>query len=215
MSFSTLFFDLDSTLYPSTNGLWDQIRNRIFQFMGEVVGIPEEEISDTRDRYWKTYGTTLEGLRIHHQVDPEKYLAYVHDIPLDEYLQEDRELKGILESLPQELWVFTNSDRSHAQAVLDVMGIGDQFSGIIDLLAMSYAVKPQPRAFQIALRTARVDNPARSILFDDLMSNLQGAKSQGMKTALVNLNGQEKGADYYLDQVHDIKDVMPQLWAGA
>ncbi len=215
MLFSTLFFDLDATLYSANNGLWDQIRNRIFQFMGQVVGIPEEEIPATRDRYWKTYGTTLEGLRIHHQVDPEQYLAYVHAIPLEDYLKPDPELKRILESLPQELWVFTNSDRPHAQAVLDILGIREQFNGIIDLLAMDFAIKPQPEAYQIALRTAGVDHPARSILFDDLMANLQGAKSQGMKTALVNPNGQDEGVDFLLTRVHDIKDGIPQLWSDS
>ncbi|MFN2113287.1 MAG: pyrimidine 5'-nucleotidase [Anaerolineales bacterium] len=215
MSFSTLFFDLDATLYSANNGLWDQIRNRIFQFMREVVGIPEQEVIPTRDHYWKTYGTTLEGLRIHHQVDPERYLAYVHEIPLEDYLQQDPELKEILASLPQELWVFTNSDRPHAQAVLDALGIREQFSGIIDLLAMGFAIKPQPEAYQIALKTAGVKDPTRSILFDDLWANLLGARSQGMKTALVNLDGQENGADYHLARVHDIKEIIPQLWSGS
>ena len=213
MSFSTLFFDLDATLYNPSNGLWDQIRERIFQFMGKVVKIPEEEIPATRDRYWKTYGTTLEGLRIHHQVDPEEYLAYVHNIPLDDYLQVDLELKEILASLPQNLWIFTNSDRPHAQAVLKALGIQDQFSGIIDLLAMDFAVKPQPKAYQIALRIAGVDDPARSILFDDLQANILGAKSQGIKTALVGHTQQKDGADFYLTRVHDIKEVLPQLWS--
>ncbi len=213
MQFSTLFFDLDATLYNPSNGLWDQIRERIFQFMGEVVKIPEGDIPSTRDRYWKTYGTTLEGLRIHHQVDPEEYLAYVHNIPLDDYLQEDLELKEILASLPQKLWIFTNSDRPHAQAVLEALGIQEEFSGIIDLLAMDFAVKPQPQAYQIALRTAGVDNPARSILFDDLQANLRGAKSQGMKTALVGHTHQKDEEDFYLTRVHDIKEVLPQLWS--
>lgn len=215
MPFSTLFFDLDATLYSANNGLWDQIRNRIFQFMREVVGIPEQEITTTRDRYWKTYGTTLEGLRIHHQVDPERYLAYVHEIPLGDYLEQDPELDEILASLPQELWVFTNSDRPHAEAVLDALGIRDRFSGIIDLLAMGYAIKPQPQAYQFALKIAGVSDPARSILFDDLWANLLGARSQGMKTALVSLNGRENGADFHLDRVHDIKVVIPQLWSTS
>jgi putative hydrolase of the HAD superfamily len=215
MLFSTLFFDLDATLYPASNGLWDRIRDRIFQFMREQVGIPETEVPATRDRYWKTYGTTLEGLRIHHQVDPQVYLAYVHDIPLAEYLQKDLELKMILESLPQDLWVFTNSDRPHAQAVLECLGIQDQFSGIVDLLAMDFAVKPQPDAFQIALRMAGVDDPSLSILFDDLMPNLLAARSQGMKTALVSGNGRPEGVDFYLNQVHDIKDIIPQLWTAS
>ncbi len=215
MQFSTLFFDLDATLYPASNGLWDEIRERIYQFMREEIGIPEAEITETRDRYWTTYGTTLEGLRVHHQVNPADYLAYVHDIPLGDYLQEDRDLREILASLPQNLWVFTNADRDHAGAVLDTLGIRDLFAGIIDLLAMDFAIKPQPQAYQIALRIAGVEKPERSILFDDLPPNLLGASSQGLGTALVGKDGQGEQADFYLPTIHELRDKIPQLWSDS
>ena len=105
MQISTLFFDLDATLYPASNGLWEQIRLRIFQYMEEVVGIPKDKIPETRDRYWKTYGTTLEGLRIHHQVEVDNYLSYVHDLPLENYLDDDPRLQEQLSSLPQDTLV--------------------------------------------------------------------------------------------------------------
>lgn len=215
MPLTTLFFDLDATLYSSSNGLWDEIRQRIYQYMREEVGIKEEDIPATRDHYWSTYGTTLEGLRIHHQVDPAHYLAYVHAIPLENYLLEDQELRQILASLPQKLWVFTNADRAHASAVLKALGIQDLFSGIVDLLAMEYAVKPQPQAFQIALRLAGENDPGHCLLFDDLPHNLLAARSLGFATALVGNASQADGADYCLPTIHDIKDVIPELWNGS
>ena len=142
MPFSTLFFDLDATLYSPSNGLWDEIRNRIFQYMREEIGLSQEEIPAIRDRYWRTYGTTLEGLRIHHGIDPDDYLSYVHRIPLDEYLSKDPELDSLLRELPQKLWIFTNADRRHAEAVLDALEIRENFDGIVDLLAMDFAIKP-------------------------------------------------------------------------
>lgn len=33
MQFDTIFFDLDSTLYPESNGLWQVIRERIDLYM--------------------------------------------------------------------------------------------------------------------------------------------------------------------------------------
>jgi putative hydrolase of the HAD superfamily len=215
MSFSTLFFDLDATLYPPSNGLWDEIRNRIFQYMSDEIGLREEEIPSTRDRYWKTYGTTLEGLRIHHGVDPDDYLSYVHNIPLDRYLSLDPELHALLSELPQDLWVFTNADQRHAQAVLAVLGIEDLFTGIIDLLAMDFIIKPRPEAYQIAQEMAGVEDPSCCVLFDDLVPNLLGAKKQGFTTVLVGENGQTDSADFQLPTIHKIKEVLPQLWVNS
>jgi putative hydrolase of the HAD superfamily len=212
MAFSTLFFDLDATLYPASNGLWDEIRNRIYQYMHEKVGLREAEIPATRDRYWKTYGTTLEGLRIHHGVDPDEYLNYVHNIPLESYLTQDSELKSLLSDLPQDLWVFTNADRRHAEAVLAVLGIEDHFTGIVDLLAMNFLIKPKPEAYQIAQEMAGENNPSRCILFDDLTANLQGAKKQGFSTVLVGENGKGDWIDFQLATIHQIKEVLPHLW---
>lgn len=212
MSFSTLFFDLDATLYPPSNGLWDEIRNQIFRYMREEIGLPEEEIPSIRDRYWKTYGTTLEGLRIHHNVDPDDYLRYVHDIPLENFLSQDPELNTLLSELPQDLWVFTNADRRHAEAVLDVLDIRERFTGIIDLLAMDFIIKPKPEAYQIAQEMAGEKDPSRCILFDDLVPNLLGAKKQGFTTVHVSENGGADSADYQLPTIHMIREVLPHLW---
>jgi putative hydrolase of the HAD superfamily len=212
MVFTTLFFDLDATLYPAANGLWDQMRLRIYRYLGEKVGIPEQEIPQTRDFYWTTYGTTLEGLRIHHQVDPQEYLDFVHDLPLEVYLQPDPQLRKILMGLPQKLWVFTNSDRRHAGRVLDRIGIADLFSGIIDLFALDFAVKPNLDAFQAALRLSGRPEVSGCVLFDDLTQNLLAAKRLGFTTALVGSNGQADGIDYQLETLHDMEKVMPALW---
>jgi len=216
MRFSTLFFDLDATLYPASNGLWDQIRLRIFQFMEEEVGIPKVDIPETRDHYWKTYGTTLEGLRIHHQVDPDNYLEYVHNLPLEDYLKDDPQLRELLSSLPQELWIFTNADHRHAERVLKGLGIFDLFTGIVDLIRLDFLVKPDPDAYKKALQMAGVTDPSECIMFDDLLPNLVAAKDIGFTTVLVGKNGQlVTSVDHYLETIHDIKKIMPELWAGS
>ncbi|TFG47600.1 MAG: pyrimidine 5'-nucleotidase [Anaerolineales bacterium] len=215
MSFSTLFFDLDATLYSSTNGLWDAIRSRIYKFMEEKIGIPKEEIPETRDRYWTTYGTTLEGLRIHHQVNPDDYLSFVHDLPLAQFLDKDPTLRRQLSSLPQDLWVFTNSDHNHAERVLEALGIEDLFSGIVDLLAMDFNIKPNPKAYQIALTMAGETDSAKCVLFDDLLQNLLGAKDIGFTTALVGKNGVPDQVDFHLPTIYDMQKIMPHLWQDA
>jgi len=82
MRFSHIFFDLDDTLYPSTNGLWNSIRQRMNEYMLERLNIPPEQVAIIRRRYFETYGTTLRGLQLHYQVDADEFLAYVHDLPI-------------------------------------------------------------------------------------------------------------------------------------
>ena len=69
MRYSTIFFDLDDTLYDSRSGLWDAIRHRMSEYMQERLGMPWAEIDELRKKYYQTYGTTLRGLQRHHQVD--------------------------------------------------------------------------------------------------------------------------------------------------
>jgi putative hydrolase of the HAD superfamily len=213
MHFSTLFFDLDATLYPASNGLWEQIRLRIYKFMLEEIGIPEAEIPATRDKYWTTYGTTLEGLRIHHQVEPDDYLKFVHDLPLKDFLEPDPILRDLLKTLPQDLWVFTNADRRHADRVLNELGISDLFSGIVDLLALDFIVKPNRKAYQTALKLAGVTDPERCVMFDDLVQNLIPAKELGFFTSLVGENDSTNQVDIQLQSIHEMKEKMPQLWS--
>src|SRR5512139_439566 len=89
MGFKSLYFDLDDTLYPPGSGLWDAIRDRMNIYMQKYLDLPLAEIATIRQGYLETYGTTLRGLQAHYDVDAEDYLAYVHDLPLEEYIQPD------------------------------------------------------------------------------------------------------------------------------
>ncbi len=71
---------------------------------------PRREIPAIRRHYFETYGTTLRGLQKHHQVDTDDYLAYVHDLPLEQYIQPNPALHDLLVSLPQRRFIFTNAD---------------------------------------------------------------------------------------------------------
>lgn len=212
MNFTTIFFDLDATLYSASSGLWTIIRDRIFKFMIDQLQIPESEVPELRDHYWKTYGTTLEGLRRHHRVRPEDYLDFVHNISLENYIEPDYDLKKKLASLPQDLWVFTNSDFRHANRVLDRLGIQDCFQGVIDLYALDFIVKPNPDAYYKAFEIAGVSNPSDCLMFDDLIPNLSTAKKLGLTTVLVGENGQNQDIDYYLVTIQELQKTLPELW---
>lgn len=213
MRYTTLFFDLDDTLYASDNGLWEAIRVRMGDFMAERLGLPPGEIPALRRKYYETYGTTLRGLQRHHQVDAEEYLAYVHDLPLETFLKPAPELRALLLSLPQRKWIFTNADADHAHRVLAVMGLQDCFDGIIDVRAVRFCCKPEAEAFRQALNLAGESDPRRCVLIDDSPRNLAGAQELGFTTVLVGPNGMPgPAASLTLPDLLALPQVMPELW---
>ncbi len=176
--------DLDNTLYPAGSGLFELVNERISRYMAERLEIAEEAIPALRDRYWKTYGLTMGGLVAHHGVDPEEYLAYVHDVPLDRFLRPDPELARALDGLPGEKVIFTNGSAGHARAVLEHLGIREVFAGICDIAYMDYVPKPRPHGYRKVLLERGAD-PANSWMVDDSAENLETARVLGLTTVLV------------------------------
>lgn len=222
MRFNTLFFDLDDTLYPSSTGLWNAIRDRMEQYMHERLNIPWEEIPRIRAHYFETYGTTLRGLQRYHNVDAEEYLSYVHDLPLEEYLYPEPSVRSLLLSLPQRKWIFTNADTSHAQRVLTVLNLSDCFQGIIDLRALKFHCKPEPDAYLLALQIADQKHPSGCVILDDSVRNLAPAHRLGFTTVLIYNSAfrhansgsapQDPAVDYAISHLCELRQTLPALW---
>jgi putative hydrolase of the HAD superfamily len=213
-SLATLFFDLDDTLYAPQNGLWLAIRDRMRCYLIERMGFSPEEVETLRHEYFVTYGTTLRGLIINHpeRINVDEYLAFVHDIPLQEYIQPDPALQALLLSLPQHRWIFTNSDDRHAQRVLNVLGVSNCFDGIIDIRALGFACKPVDEAYHRALAIAGETDPGRCIMFDDSPRNLAPARALGFCTVLVGAHESDPSACHTLTNLKELPDSMPELW---
>lgn len=212
MEFEVAFFDLDDTLYDEQSGLWEAIRQRMSLYMHERLGMSWDIIPTLRRHYFETYGTTLRGLQLHHQVDADDYLAYVHDLPLHEFIQPDPELRQMLTTLPLRRFIFTNADRDHAKRVLKILGIADCFEGIIDVRAIHFYCKPEPQAYQIALEIAQVQDPQKCVYLDDSLVNLVAARALGFYTVLVGQDGHEAQVDLSLRHVKELRVKLPSLW---
>ncbi len=213
MNFTTLFFDLDDTVYPASTGLWQAIRQRITDFMRERMDLSPGEVSYYQKKYLETYGTTLRGLQIHHQVDTDDFLNYVHDLPLDEYLFPAPQLGKMLASLPQRRWIFTNADRAHARRVLSALEIEPAFDGIIDIRAVDFVSKPNDESFQKAMAIAGETVPARCAFFDDSPRNTSAAGRLGLFTVLIGKNGGSQAADVSIPELKDLREHLPRLWS--
>jgi putative hydrolase of the HAD superfamily len=213
MRYSTLFFDLDGTVYDSRSGLWEVIGERMGLYMLERLQLSEDKVHTLRKRYFEAYGTTLRGLQIHHAVDADDYLAFVHDLPLRDYLQPAPELRSILLSLQHPRWIFTNADADHARRVLSVLELEGCFEGIIDIRATQFICKPEIGAYQRALSLAGEPDARQCVLIDDSPVNLLGAHQLGIHTVLVGSNGQPDPAiDVTLSSLLSLPQAMPELW---
>jgi len=211
MRFSTLFFDLDETLYPASSGLWAAIRERINAYMRERMGFSPEEIDARREKYFREYGTTLRGLQANYQVDMEDYLAFVHAVPLDRYLQPDPALRAMLSGLPGHKFILTNADRAHAERVLNVLGLQGLFDAVLDVHVLAPYCKPMPESFQLALKAAGSPQPRDCVLIDDQARITHAAHDLGFYTVLVGKDGPQPDADASLSRLIDLPAVLNTL----
>ena len=214
MRFKSLYFDLDDTLYPASSGLWNAIRDRMNIYMQRMIDLPLAEIITLRQSYLEKYGTTLRGLQAHFDVDQDEYLSFVHDLPLEKFIQPNPNLRTLILSLPQRRWIFTNADGNHARRVITILGLEDCFDGIIDIRAIDFACKPDEIAYERAL-TITGDNPVECIIFDDALRNLAPAREMGFYTILVGKNGSTTMVDKAIPSLNELKQCMPELWDGV
>ena len=205
-----LIFDLDNTLYPADKKLFSLIDVRINRYMTEVVGIPACEVDSLRREYWRLYGVTLQGLIRHHQVDPEEYLHYVHNVDVNSTLSPDPLLRNVLSDLPQRKAVFTNGSSCHAERVLSALGIEDVFEEIYDIRVAAYLPKPWTEPYLAVLD--KLGTSAKDcIMIEDSRDNLETAKNLGMGTILVGRGLTPKFVDVHLESAQHISQGL-RFW---
>lgn len=208
MKYTTIFFDLDDTLYPASTGLWQAIKERMNIYMGDRMGFDPAEISSLREKYFLQYGTTLRGLQANHDIDVQDYLAFVHDLPLSDYIQPNPELCEIIASLGTHNLIFTNADAAHAQRVLKALSLDDCFENIVDVNAVAPYCKPMPESFQIAMRMAGENDPGRCVMIDDLPRTTQAARQAGWYSILFGQEKPHPDADAILSDWHHLAAIL-------
>ena len=206
-----VLFDLDETLYPRSAGLMQAIGERIRLYMEQEMGMPPDVVARLRPEYVAKYGTSLRGLQIHHEVDPEDYLAFVHDIELSDYLGPDQALQAMLRDLKLRKAIFTNATEEHARAVLRVLDVEQCFERIIDVRACGYRSKPHVEAYWKAAELLGV-SPERCLMVEDNVRNLRPAKQVGMVTLLVGECEPEEGiVDYHVPDIWQVGEVVRRI----
>jgi len=221
-----IFFDCDDCLYRNNWATALKLNAKFAAYCNTHLGIPESKMMEL----YKIHGTTLCGLIREGHIEEAQvsdFLNEVHDVPLDDDIQPDAELRAMLLNIPLKRWCFTAATREHAVRCLRRLGIEDCFLGIIACSSTEvfqkagYVSKHDPRCFEVAMEVAGVprDEAAKCMLLDDSPSNLRTAKAMGWSTVLVGLHARtgsevdRQNADFTVNSINQIRSAVPHLFA--
>ena len=179
-------FDLDNTLHDADPHIFPHINRAMTAYVAQHAGLDEAAASALRQNYWRRYGATLLGLMRHHGTDPHHFLYHTHcfdDLP--GMVVYDRALRQVLRQLTGAKIVFSNAPRHYAEAVLDIMGVRQDFDAVCTIETLRFRPKPEIHGFRRLIREHRLD-PKRCILVEDSAENLKTAKRLGMRTVWIS-----------------------------
>jgi putative hydrolase of the HAD superfamily len=202
---NTWVFDLDNTLYPASCRLFDQMHVRMSDFIIQEFGVNEIEAKRRRSEYYIKYGTTLRGLMVEHDMQPDAFLDYVHQIDYSA-VAHSVELKNALANLPGRKLIFTNGTTGHAKRVLKRLGIEDSFDGIFDIVDSDYIPKPDRKPYDKFAALYNIDT-SLAAMFEDIDLNLEAPHDMGMTTVLITEN-QRHDAPYVHHTTNNIAEFL-------
>lgn len=202
MPFDLAVIDLDNTLYEADSGVFARMDKRMTAFVRKELGVDEAEADRLRLKYWKDYGTTLRGLMLHHDMQPEAFLHDVHDVGAHELLKPDADLDAALARLPCRKVIHTNGIREHADRILAALGIAHHFERIYDIRFDNYLPKPNSEVLQ-KLLDAEGAEASRALVVDDMVDNLKAARELGCKTIWITRDPDGRW-DFHLPSVHHL-----------
>ena len=179
-------FDLDNTLHDATARIFPAMHDQINAYLRRHFNVDEAGANAMRERFWRTYGTTLDGLMRHHGVHPRHFLAETHVFPeLADLVVHENALKHALERLGGTRIIFSNAPRHYVSQVLKAIGLERYFDTVYAIEDARYRGKPALHGFHFLLRKHNLD-PHRCAFVDDMLENLRTAHRLGMSTVWVS-----------------------------
>lgn len=179
----TWVFDLDNTLYPADAQIMTQVDRRMTEFVMQLLDLEFDDARAVQKKYWRGYGTTLNGLMANHTVDMAHFLDFVHDVD-HSVITPDPVLAERVRGLDGKRLVFTNGSVKHAEKVIDRLGLNGVFDDLYDIEAGGYMPKPHRESFD-RFTTKHAIDPKGALMFEDSARNLETAAGLGFTTVLI------------------------------
>ena len=185
-----ILFDCDGVLYQDLEAVFGQVSRKMTEYISNKLNVDLKKAKELQTNYFHKYNTSLNGLMIHHEIDPKEFLDFVHDIDLS-FLEKDTALRHELENINLRKFVFTNGSHDHVKHITTTLGINDQFEGIFDIVDAEYHPKPEAKAFDLMIEKFKID-PKETLYIEDIAKNLSIGKERGTITAWL-INNEEWG----------------------
>ena len=180
-----ILFDCDGVLYQDLEAVFGQVSKKMTEYISKKLNIDLIKAKELQTNYFHKYNTSLNGLMIHHDILPEEFLKYVHDIDLS-FMKKDLALREELEKLNVKKFVFTNGSREHVKNITTHLGIDELFDDIFDIVDAEFHPKPEAKAFDLMVEKFNI-NPNETLYIEDIAKNLSIAKERGSTTVwLIN-----------------------------
>lgn len=177
--------DVDFTLYPKGTGPFVEVSRNIETFVRRRLGLDQAQTKTLRAAYIERYGSTLGGLMHEHAVDPQEFLADVHDVAVEAMLGDDPRLRATLTALKLPLVAFSNGSEAYIRRVLRALGVEDLFAEIFSIEAMGFIPKPRLEPYR-KLITKLGLAPDTMVMVDDMYANILTAQGFGLHGILVD-----------------------------
>ena len=175
-----ILFDCDGVLYQDLEAVFGQVSKKMTEYISSKLNVDLIKAKELQTNYFHKYNTSLNGLMIHHDIPPEEFLKYVHDIDLS-FMKKDKLLREELEKLNIKKFVFTNGSKEHVKNITEHLGIDDLFDGIFDIVDAGFHPKPEAKAFDLMVKKFNIE-PKETIYIEDIAKNLSIAKARGSTT---------------------------------
>ena len=178
-------FDCDGVLYRDLDAVFGQVSKRMTEYIAKKLNLDLKKAKELQTNYFHKYNTSLNGLMIHHDINPSEFLKYVHEINLD-FMKKDLVLRKELSKLNAKKFVFTNGSHEHIINITKHLGIYDLFDGAFDITDCNYIPKPAIEPYKTLINKFNI-KPEETVFIEDIAKNLEPAKKLGMKTVwLIN-----------------------------
>ena len=180
-----IVFDLDGVLYQDLEAVFGQVSKKMSEYISNKLGLNLKRAKELQTNYFHKYNTSLNGLMIHHKINPDEFLKNVHDIDLS-FMKKDIVLRKEIEKLNLKKFIFTNGSKEHAKNITKHLGINDLFDGLFDIVDAEFSPKPTAKAFDLMIKKFKI-NPKETLYIEDIAKNLSIGKERGAITAwLIN-----------------------------
>lgn len=162
------------------------IDNNMKRFISKKLDVSFDEAFRLQKKFYLEFGTTLFGLMKYHNVNPDEFLDFVHDIDLTK-IKKSKGLKYRINNLPGTKILFTNGDEKYAKRVLESLGIEDSIDQIFDIKRANYLPKPKLETYLRLIKEFNI-NPQQTVFFEDIEKNLEPAHKLGITTVHIKEN---------------------------